>query len=194
MGGKIYAQAMKSGFRSYNFKLLTLTFGGKDRRAKATPEEAAREMSEGCTKLLKEIRHLYGKFDYIKVFETHKDGWPHLHILLCGDAIAPKEVLDDITRLWRFRYGFGFVKLNWASSPDLAIRYILKYLFKCPAQIPKIRIFSNSQEALERVAAKVNKQWESMKIMWGGSVKYLVESDEDYYEEHELMPVRGCPF
>lgn len=201
--GEIAAMAVEAGFTTgYNMKFLTLTYGGKAKRANSTPAMAAQEMSDAWSKLRKELRYIYGGFHFIKVFENHENGWPHLHVLLAGKAIAPREVLDDVTRLWRYRYGLGFVKLNWAQSPQRALKYMLKYLFKCPVQYPKVRMFSNSEGALEPPAQKPAKQWIEMKMNWVESAETYRDAqelldklgDSECFLEVEVFPVEGVPF
>lgn len=201
--GEMMAEAQKHGFRTYNLKLLTLTYGGKEKRSGSTAAQAAAEMQEGWEKLRKAIRHLFGGFHFLKVYETHKDGWPHLHVVLCGEAIAPVKVLAEITRLWR-RYGFGYVKLNCRPewSPKKCISYVLKYLFKCPVQFSKIRLFSSSEGALQRVEEQPQKQWEESHLHWIGSQEgHLAASrllrdlgESEILIEAEVFPVKGCPF
>lgn len=202
MNGEIASEAQRSGFRSYNIKLLTLTYGGKGKRARSTPAEAAIEMQVAWAKLRKELRHLFGGFQFLKVFETHVDGWPHLHVVLCGESIVPVKVLAEITRLWRYRYGFGFVKLNWCSEPKKALRYVLKYMFKCPVQFSKVRLFSASQGALMNPAKKHGREWDEKRLLWRDSGQTYRECEgllarmgqEDVMIEAEVFPVKDCPF
>lgn len=204
--GEIMEEAKKNGFRAFNLKLLTLTYGGKEKRAGSSAAQAAAEMQEGWEKLRKAIRHIFGGFHFLKVYETHKDGWPHLHVVLCGEAIAPVKVLAEITRLWR-RYGFGHVKLNCRPgwSPKKCINYILKYLFKCPAQFKAIRLFSSSEGALHRVHEPPweTRDWEETNLHWIGSqeghlaaLRLLREMGETEYLplEVEVFPMKSCPF
>jgi hypothetical protein len=194
---------MRPGFRGYNIKLLTLTYGGKGKRAGSTPAEAAKEMKEAWSKLRKEIRYEFGGFHFLKVFETHIDGWPHLHVILCGSAIAAREVLDRVTQLWRYRYGFGFVKMNWCSDPKQALKYILKYLFKCPVQFKDVRLFSSSEGALMPAPEKQKRNWENgsgvlWRDRWFDSYKcerLLARlGDEEFFIEAEVFPIKDCPF
>lgn len=195
MEGKIMQDARKAGFRDkYNHKLLTLTYGGSQKREGKTPAEATREMTEAFSKLVKELRYLYGNFEYIRVFENHKDGWPHLHVMLAGSAIAPRQVLGTITRLWRYRYQLGYVKLNWVDSPERALKYVLKYLFKNPEVPPRTRLFTNSREALEAMRKNSSYWWESTDILWEASIKFLLGKEGDVWVEEEVFPMRDVPF
>lgn len=200
--GKIYDDATKPGFRNrYAFKLLTLTYGGEEKRRGSNPDRAAKEMTDAFTAMRKVLNYDFGHFEYIKVFEPHKDGgWPHLHALFSGEEIASKGVLKEIERLWREKYGMGFVKLNVVDSPKRGISYVLKYLFKCPRTFSRVRLFSNSENALERCRKKKEKIWEWSNIHWGNWKEKIYDSlfelqGEDYKcDVLEVFPVLDCPF
>lgn len=202
--GQIAIEGKQDGFRDlYNFKLLTLTYGGNEKRKTASPAEAAKEMSKAWDKLVKAMREEFGHFLFLKVFETHKDGWPHLHILLVGKNISPWEVRAYIEKLWRYKYHFGFIKLN--SNPDSrtkAISYILKYLFKDPHVIKGVHIYSASRTALERAMPKIKKAWEDSALFsahnWQHAEKFYDLLRELGKEEVtvgiEILPMKDCPF
>ena len=158
----------------YALKFLTLTFGGKEDRAKAIlelkKENQAREkkgepimslkeyvytiMIHNFHKLIRALKKKYGQFHYFRVCELHKDDIPHFHILFAGDAIVPKHILDSIENLWRGIYGMGFVKINCIKFRDKkhAVRYMLKYITKDIQKVGKWkRIFSASRGSLAKV-------------------------------------------
>lgn len=205
LNGQIAVEGVENGFRDqYNFKLLTLTYGGSEKRRGATPKEAAKEMSKAFDKLIKAMRQEFGHFLYLKVFEAHKEGgWPHLHVLLVGKNIAPTEVRTYIEKLWRYKYHFGFIKLN--SKPDTrtkAISYTLKYLFKDPHVFEGVHLFSSSRNALEQALQKIKRLWEQAELIsahnWKDASKFYDLLQELAGEECtvgiEFMPVAGCPF
>lgn len=121
----------------------------------ATPAMVTRYMAEAWNKLRTALKKYYGNFLFLRVVELHEDGYPHYHVLLVGEAIAPAKILSHITRLWR-SYGLGFVKLNVLRSDGRfdgtvkgAVKYILKYLFKKPAELEgKCRRYSAAKGAL----------------------------------------------
>lgn len=204
LNGQIAIDGKENGFRDlYNFKLLTLTYGGSQKRQGVSPREAAKDMSKAFDKLIKAMRQEFGHFLYLKVFETHKDGWPHLHVLLVGKNIAPVEVRTYIEKLWRYKYHFGFIRLNCRpDSRTKAIAYVLKYLFKTPHVIQGVHLFSSSRTALERVAPKLKRLWEQASLFsshhWKHAEKFyelLHELEgEDCSIGIEVMPIPGCPF
>lgn len=149
--GGLSESAKRNGFRCrYNAKMLTLTYGGNEKRSSSTPEKAYEEMVEAFHKMLKALQKRLGKIYYVRVVEKHKNGgWPHFHVLLVGDGIARKEFLEDIENLWRNLYGMGFVWLKQIKNFTHAIRYITKYLTKDiePVGFNK-RVFTASKGAL----------------------------------------------
>lgn len=150
--GEIARAAQVAGFRErYNFKLLTLTCPGGEYRQTHTPAQAAVEMRDSLSKLFKALKKDRGDFKYIRVLEAQRDGFPHYHVLLCGASIAPKEVLEQIERLWVGRYHMGFVRINQIKGGvNNAIRYCLKYLFKAPSEWGRLRLFSAAREAIAK--------------------------------------------
>lgn len=135
-----------AGFRSrYDCKLLTLTCPGADYRQKTDnphtvnytggnePDIAYRKMLKDFNKLMTAVRKSRkGDLHYIRVVERHRDGYPHLHVVLVGSAVRPKDILAQIQNLW-MGYGQGRVWLTASKrlqSVRHAIFYALKYLSK----------------------------------------------------------------
>jgi len=153
--GQISQQEGRKGFRPspYSAKILTLTAPGAEWRARHTPEEAYRIMSANLSKLMDAMRKEYGnEFHYFKVVEPQGDGFPHFHILLKGEAIAPKGILDFIRRLWCKKYQMGNCDIQvMKHGLKGGVNYILKYMTKEMAPIMRgARIFSASHGALQR--------------------------------------------
>ena len=204
LNGGIVLRGKQDGFRDkYNYKLLTLTAPGKEWREKHSKPEALALLQEGFQKVIKALRHS-GKFDFLRVVEAQKDGFPHFHVLLAGPGIRRKEVLRDIVRLWGERYGFGFVKMNAlksGTSIEKAISYCLKYLFKEPMTLPKRkRLFTASQGAL--APAEKKHTWEQAIFRMGTTVEYVVTKvlgftarETDFTGDSWAIPYfETCPF
>ena len=131
--GHIAQVKTKPGFRPnpFSVKMLTLTCPGAEWRSKTTPEHATRVMSKAWEKLRKALRKEFGHFEYLRVIEPQQDGFPHYHVMLNGDAIAPKRVLGFIRRLWRDHYGLGNIDIQTMRGGIKAgITYCLKYITK----------------------------------------------------------------
>lgn len=149
--GPLVADALVKGQRSnYSVKVLTLTCPGAEWRERYTPAQADEQVKHHFANLEKALRKLYGPHGYFWVEEAQRDGYPHLHVLLVGDAIAPRDVKAYIEGLWRETYGMGFVRLNIVvNSVQHAVRYLTKYLTKGLRSLRLYsRVFSCSRGAL----------------------------------------------
>lgn len=167
----------------YAFKFLTLTFGGKEARQtaehhvqihnfKGGEQVTLREfiyniMINNFHKLIRALKKKHGNFHYFRICELHKDEIPHFHILLAGNAIIPKDVLNSIEKLWRKHYHMGFVKINCVKFKNKkhAISYMLKYITKDIQKVGKWkRIFSASQNSLAKI---IKTDWLMVKVNIG---------------------------
>jgi len=177
MQGELAKHAEVNGFRiKYQIKLLTLTVPGKQYRLDNTPREAWEHIAKSFDKLIKSLKKSYGQFKYIKVYELQQDGFPHLHVLMAGKAIAPKDILDRIRHLWCDLYGMGFVKMNALKKGDEGIKgalsYVLKYMFKSltegedqMSEFKGKRRFSSSREVIGK-DEKTGRDWIHHKIQF----------------------------
>lgn len=161
--GSIYESAKKNGYRDkYHQKFLTLTVPGADYRRVKTPEQALEDMNKYFNLLRTAMRKKFGYFAYFRILEKQRDGFPHFHVLLSGENISGKQVLEYIENLWRKVYNMGFVRLN-VITKDLqhGIRYATKYLTK-KDKVKKdrlnikryARLFSASKGALQPMKKK----------------------------------------
>lgn len=75
------------------------------------------------TKYFKRLRKAGYKFRYVMVAEAHKDGYPHLHLLL--HEISTPISKSRLQAEWP--YGFSTFKL---VKDDRASHYVAKYLAK----------------------------------------------------------------
>lgn len=82
-----------------------------------------KEISKEVTKYFKRLRKKGHRFRYVVVAEAHKDGYPHLHMLVHEvSAPIPKRVLQD-------EWPFGFTTFKLVNNLD-AVHYVAKYLAK----------------------------------------------------------------
>jgi len=177
-----------NGFRDkFSQKFLTLTCPGKVFRETYTPLEAYEIMSHCYDKLTRALKKKNGDYKFLKVCEKHKDGFPHFHVVMIGENIAKKDILDEIKELWCLKYGLGYVKMNIiTNSPVHAIRYITKYLTKGVESMGKgKKIFTASRGALEK---KKKFDWLDKRVFIG-----CVRDGENgvVVEEHEVD--MSCP-
>lgn len=175
------AQYVSPGREDNAAKLLTLTYPGGDRRRLTEPETARREMAASFDRLIRALKKHLGPFHHLKVFEQHKDGMPHLHVVMVGDAIRPRYVLALIEELWRGHYGMGFVKLNRINDLTHAIRYVTKYLTKGAGELAG-QFWSASRGALERAYNSIKVEWATFASRRSESTgkRVLVNSEETW--------------
>lgn len=188
LNGDIVQAAIKIGYKAdYCVKMLTLTCPGRKYRSKKTPAEAYVEMSRHFDCLIRCLKKRHGDFKYFRVYELQQDGYPHFHVVFVGQNIAHKGILAEIEDLWRNVYGMGFVRLNVVKSVEHSIRYLTKYLTKCPESVKKYsRIFSNSRGALLPVNSP--KKW-IFNRFWIGKTKTGNDAEIEILE-HEIEPLR----
>jgi hypothetical protein len=184
--GNIAQLNQKKGFRPsrYGCKLLTLTVPGEAYRACKSPEDALQDASKAFHKLTRALKKKYGEYMYLRIVEPHKDGFPHFHILLVGDAIAPKEILESIRELWTFKYGMGNIDIQIIKKGFKAgVKYITKYITKDLKPICKgARIFSSSRNALEPLPKKP--QWALSMFFFG--VNWDFEDGNSEIKERQM--------
>lgn len=166
--GHLYSEAKRlweKGVR-YHVKFLTLTLPGQEYRMSTSVEEAVEEISMNWNRLLSALRQSkYKGFEYFAVVESQRDGYAHLHVLLCGEGVVGKGILAYIRGLWCGRYGMGFVKLNARRrvfdrvtreyhfeelvEPNAVVGYMVKYMSKGLVQPKKwTNVYRSSRGAL----------------------------------------------
>jgi len=70
----------------------------------------------------------YGKFEFLRILEPHRSGFPHLHVLVTGIPFIDWKWLDGV---WHEKYaGAGFVFRRDVGSSFNAVKYLLKYVNK----------------------------------------------------------------
>lgn len=84
----------------------------------------ADSVGKEVTRMFKRLRKRGAKFRYLLVFEAHKDGWPHVHLLV-HEVAEPvrKATLDG-------QWPLGFSKWKLVEREPAAAVYVCKYLAK----------------------------------------------------------------
>lgn len=105
--------------------LLTLTV---NRNHYATPEDAAEALKRGLRLLrLRLARHpRFERFEFLAVFEKHKSGYPHLHLVIQAPFIPWKL----LRRMWEGITGSYQVDIRKISNAGSAAWYVAKYIGK----------------------------------------------------------------
>lgn len=93
-----------------------------------TPDDAAAALKRGLRLLrLRLKRHpRLVNFSFLAIFEAHKSGYPHLHLLIRGKFI-PWEML---TKWWEEITGSTHVDIRKIDTTGKAAFYVAKYLGK----------------------------------------------------------------
>lgn len=145
------AWVLASGYDPAKFlywgKFLTLTLPGNEFRSKHSPEEGEKILKASWRKLRNWLKRKYGNFDFIQVDELQPSGFPHLHVLLLGKQIAPKEILADIRKYWVGKLGMGNIDLVTAHNIGGIASYLTKYISKSKTGVLKKgnRVYSFSK-------------------------------------------------
>lgn len=87
------------------------------------------EVGRVGTVLVRRLRRLGYKFEYLATFEQHKNRWFHIHMLQKGDYI-PQTVLSDALRT--ATHGFSWV-VDIRRCNGAAAGYVTKYVTKALA-------------------------------------------------------------
>lgn len=123
--------------------LLTLTAPHNDKHDNPRPMAAVlRDIKEGWDKARRVIRRETEGVDteYLAVFEPHKTGYPHLHVVIFG--VARESIGDRVAELWTEKYVDGASRdaqdVSVKNGRDLQLEspaaYIMKYLSKTMAR------------------------------------------------------------
>jgi hypothetical protein len=123
-------------------RFITLTC---DPKKYPSPLDAFRGLSRAFNRLCISIRKKYGKFEFLRVWELHKSGWPHLHILQRGSYI-PQEWLSSE---WERLGGGPIVDIRKINDQSQTTKYIVKYMGKQFAELQRLwtgtRLISKSR-------------------------------------------------
>jgi hypothetical protein len=122
---------------------ITLT---ADPSAYDSIEHAVRRMTEGLGKMARLLRKRLAnhQFEYLAVWEATKQGWPHLHIL-SPQHWVPKGLLK---LLWHQLTGSYIIDIRRIHNPDVAARYVAKYVAKGPAAFKGTKRYRYSRHYL----------------------------------------------
>lgn len=114
--------------------LLTLTVSS---RAYPEPAAAAEALKRGLRLLrLRLSRHeKLVNFQFLAVFEKHKSGWPHLHLVIKGKYIPWSKLLE----WWKEITGSTGIYIQYIRSTGQAAAYCAKYIGKDLAQFPNCK-------------------------------------------------------
>lgn len=103
------------------FITLTVATGQWD-----NPRAAYDGTRRAVTQLAVKIRRRFGEFEYFRVLETTKKGWPHYH-LIARSGYIPQSDLSD---MWKELTGAHIVDIRKPGQSKHVYSYVMKYLGK----------------------------------------------------------------
>lgn len=104
-------------------KFITLTVWTEAYRS---PQEAYEDTRRKVSNLVVKIRRKWGEFEYLKVLESTKRGWPHYHLVArCGYIPQPW-----LSKEWEKLAGSKIVDIKRVDKVKDVYFYIVKYLSK----------------------------------------------------------------
>lgn len=187
-------------FAFHKWCFLTITAHPK---AHITPEMTIRNLSQGWKLLYDRLLRRYGKesMEYVRIFERHKSGKFHMHILLsCGEAydkcafiIRKKSDEFRHPECTFLRMACAGVGLGWrahitrvrdiqsgSQSVGLVVGYLCKYMSKDMASFPfpkhKRRIQTSRRVGSPATNAKGTGVWEHKREI---GITYLREAKKN---------------
>lgn len=104
---------------------MTLTVSHKKY---SSPDEMACDMRRGLVLLRRKIADRWGveNIPFFVVFEKHKSGWPHMHLLLRGPYLHQAVLLG----MWRSIMGDAGVNVKEIRKKEAVLAYVVKYIGK----------------------------------------------------------------
>jgi hypothetical protein len=108
-----------------------------------SPDEQAEAFVVGWRMLRQFLCRQLGrkKIDFIAIFEKHKSGWPHLHILLRGGYIDHRIIRG----WWKSRFNSIHINIKLARNGNQAAHYVTKYVSDDPAVFGTLKRYWSSQ-------------------------------------------------
>lgn len=137
-------------------RFITLTVNPSDYR---TPHEAARALSlawRRCRDTLKRY-HGHKAIESLAVFERHKSGYPHLHILARCSWISQKWLSNYFDQ----RINAPIVDIRYIKSRKSAIGYVTKYIAKNPFKFRGVKRYWRTANYSEK-----QKRQDGPKMEW----------------------------
>lgn len=108
--------------KANRFITLTVNTGHYD-----SPRAAYDDTRRKLSTLSRRIRTRFGSFEYVRILEVTKKGWPHYH-LICRSGYIPQKWISEA---WSTLTGAYIVDVRKIDNRENVYFYIVKYLSKC---------------------------------------------------------------
>lgn len=179
-------RVVKAACRGNPNKLITFTCKPDQYE---TPDEAARAMKNALVALRKALAREKGiaKLPMIIVFEAHKSGWPHMHILARGPWISQVWLSDT----WKRLTGAWCVDIRKIQDGGRAAKYVAKYLgkdlhsFKGCKRWWRTHDYEKNEEKEDGKFA-FGSRWDREATTWPAFLRWIAQAD--LVEIVELKP------
>ncbi|MGL5733671.1 MAG: rolling circle replication-associated protein [Beijerinckiaceae bacterium] len=135
-------------------------------------DEQARDMRRGLVLLRRQIhkRWRVENIPFIVVFERHKSGAPHMHLLMRGPFMLQRILLA----IWRNIMGSGGVNIKFIRNQQKVLFYITKYIGKDLAKFEGCKRYWRSQNyEVEKTEREQIKLYSTGYRLERGSIDYL---------------------
>lgn len=159
--------------------MLTLTVSNKNY---PSPHDAANDLKRGLVALRKRIaRKFHGrKMSFLAVFERHKSGWPHLHLLIRAPFMPHKWLVE----CWKQITASYIVDIRPIDGDNQARFYVAKYLGKDLAPFEHCKRWwrshdFNDKEELTEEERQDRRLWMRMDAHWEHFLTALQEAVVD---------------
>lgn len=146
---------------------MTLTC---DPKRYASPSEAAQDMRRGLVALRRRIERRWKvkNIPFIVVFERHKSGWPHMHLLLR----APYMHWKVLRGMWDDIIGAYEVDVRQIKKKSSVLYYVTKYIGKQLEKFEGCKRYWRSQNYCgARIKEPKHPDYEKRPYVTMGSVK-----------------------
>jgi len=165
-------------------------------------EKSLAAIRDNFDRFMKRLRRVFGKVEYVRVYEVHKTGAFHLHIILCGLAnrverfkarsgnlgfrisqVHSSKGTWSVNTWWKktaSKCHMGYIAEIKRIPSGEAVGYITKYLTKSAQafEMPHLRRVQTSRGIGSPKAAGVE-IWSVTGHLWGGDIGYQAFVDLD---------------
>ena len=131
----------------------------------SSPGDAIRTLNKVWSRFVTRVRRKYKSFEFVRVWELHESGYPHLHVLQRGTFIPQKW----LSATWNACGGGQVCDIRRVHNDKAAAAYITKYLGKGFARLatdfPNLRLVNKSR-AWEREKPQQTKLRQNADMTW----------------------------
>jgi hypothetical protein len=165
-------------------------------------EKSLASIRDNFDRFMKRLKRVFGKVEYVRVYEAHKSGAFHVHIVICGlfarverykarsgSLGFRKPKMDNNARTWSVntwwkktasKCKMGFIAEIKRIPSSEAVGYITKYLTKSAQafDMPHLRRVQTSR-GIGSPKSTGTEIWGVTGHLWGGDIGYQAFVDLD---------------